>query len=240
MSNYWKQKAVEAGHTAHLISAELVSSIRQNQKTDKNDALAIVQASLLPDISFIKEKMRQRALGWPLFNTRPGKGKTWLNRKVREEQFVAKPTDNRSHGSGSSGLQTNSRHQERPLDTRAGRTPRQKGYGSRFGQQNSEDGIFYAHSRYWIQGGASSRLKSVPTMEMHKRRLKVSVLTQFNAKSLELVKKIWKHVPCKYQRAWVRYSIESSYISTHLFLNLSHFCCWHRGRWYGCLHLLRT
>jgi len=55
-SNYWKQKAVEAGHTAHLISAELVSSIRQNQKTDKNDALAIVQASLLPDIEFIKGK----------------------------------------------------------------------------------------------------------------------------------------------------------------------------------------
>jgi transposase len=55
-SNYWKQKAVEAGHAAHLISAELVSTIRQNQKTDKNDALAIVQASLLPDISFIKGK----------------------------------------------------------------------------------------------------------------------------------------------------------------------------------------
>ncbi len=55
-SNYWKQKAVQAGHAAHLISADLVSKIRQNQKTDKNDALAIVQASLLPDISFIKGK----------------------------------------------------------------------------------------------------------------------------------------------------------------------------------------
>ena len=55
-SNYWKQKAAEAGHAAHLISADLVSKIRQNQKTDKNDALAIVQASLLPDISFIKGK----------------------------------------------------------------------------------------------------------------------------------------------------------------------------------------
>ncbi len=55
-SNYWKQKAIEAGHAAHLISAELVSTVRQNQKTDKNDALAIVQASLLPDISFIKGK----------------------------------------------------------------------------------------------------------------------------------------------------------------------------------------
>jgi len=55
-SNYWKQKAVQAGHSASLISAKLVSNIRQNQKTDKNDALAIVQAALLPDISFIKGK----------------------------------------------------------------------------------------------------------------------------------------------------------------------------------------
>jgi len=34
-SNYWKQKAIEAGHEAHLISAKLVSTVRQNQKTDK-------------------------------------------------------------------------------------------------------------------------------------------------------------------------------------------------------------
>jgi len=55
-SNYWKQRAIEARHDAHLISAKLVSSIRQNQKTDKNDALAIVQASQLADIQFIKGK----------------------------------------------------------------------------------------------------------------------------------------------------------------------------------------
>jgi len=55
-SNYWKQKALEAGHSAHLISAKLVSTVRQNQKTDKNDALAIVQASFLPDINLIKGK----------------------------------------------------------------------------------------------------------------------------------------------------------------------------------------
>lgn len=29
-SNYWKQRALEFGHTAHLISAKLVASIRQN------------------------------------------------------------------------------------------------------------------------------------------------------------------------------------------------------------------
>jgi len=55
-SNYWKQKAIEAGHEAHLISAKLVSTVRQNQKTDKNDALAIVQAAQLPEIRFIKGK----------------------------------------------------------------------------------------------------------------------------------------------------------------------------------------
>ncbi|MFT7214021.1 MAG: hypothetical protein ACI9XK_004286 [Granulosicoccus sp.] len=43
-----------------------------------------------------------------------GRGKTWLNWKICEEQFVAKPTDYLSHGSRGSGLQTNSCHQERP------------------------------------------------------------------------------------------------------------------------------
>lgn len=55
-SNYWKQKATEAGHKAQLISAKLVATVRQNQKTDKNDALAIVQASQLPEVQFIKGK----------------------------------------------------------------------------------------------------------------------------------------------------------------------------------------
>ncbi len=56
MSNYWKQKALEAGHQCDLISAKLVSTVRQNQKTDKNDALAIVQAAMLPDVNFIQGK----------------------------------------------------------------------------------------------------------------------------------------------------------------------------------------
>lgn len=55
-SNYWKQKAFSFGHDARLISAKLVSAIRQQQKTDKNDALAIVQAALLPDVAFITGK----------------------------------------------------------------------------------------------------------------------------------------------------------------------------------------
>jgi len=55
-SNYWKQKAIEAGHDARLISAKLVSVVRQNQKTDKNDALAIVQATFMPDVTYIGGK----------------------------------------------------------------------------------------------------------------------------------------------------------------------------------------
>lgn len=55
-SNYWKQKAISAGHKAELISAKLVATVRQNQKTDKNDALAIIQAAQLPEIKFIKGK----------------------------------------------------------------------------------------------------------------------------------------------------------------------------------------
>jgi len=55
-SNYWKQKAIYLGHDARLISAKLVSAVRQNQKTDSNDALGIVQAALLPDITFISGK----------------------------------------------------------------------------------------------------------------------------------------------------------------------------------------
>ncbi len=55
-SNYWKQRALVCGHDAKLISAKLVAHIRQNQKTDKNDALAIVQASQLTDIRFIRGK----------------------------------------------------------------------------------------------------------------------------------------------------------------------------------------
>lgn len=55
-SNYWVQFCRSIGHDAKLISTRLVMAVRQNQKTDKNDALAIVQASLLPDIHFVASK----------------------------------------------------------------------------------------------------------------------------------------------------------------------------------------
>ena len=55
-SNFWKQKAISLGHDARLISEKLVAAVRQNQKTDRNDALAIIQATLLPDVTFISGK----------------------------------------------------------------------------------------------------------------------------------------------------------------------------------------
>ena len=55
-SNYWKQKAISYGHDARLISAQLVSTVRQNQKNNKNDSLAVVQAALLPSVTFIAGK----------------------------------------------------------------------------------------------------------------------------------------------------------------------------------------
>lgn len=57
-SNYWKQVATSCGHDARLISAKLVANVRQNQKTDKNDALAVVQAAQLIDVKFINGKSK--------------------------------------------------------------------------------------------------------------------------------------------------------------------------------------
>ena len=59
-SNYWKRLVSQFGHEARLINPQLVSRIRQHQKTDKNDALAIIQSSLLPSINFIGGKTLQQ------------------------------------------------------------------------------------------------------------------------------------------------------------------------------------
>lgn len=60
LTNYWKQQALKHGHDARLVSARLVAMIRQNQKTDKNDALAVAQASQLVDVNFINGKTFQQ------------------------------------------------------------------------------------------------------------------------------------------------------------------------------------
>lgn len=55
-SNYWHQVAIALGHDARLICPKFVASIRQGQKTDANDALAIIQGSLLPEVRFVSGK----------------------------------------------------------------------------------------------------------------------------------------------------------------------------------------
>lgn len=55
-ANYWQLLAHSYGHDSRQISAKLVANIRQNQKTDKNDALAVAQASSLPDVKFVSGK----------------------------------------------------------------------------------------------------------------------------------------------------------------------------------------
>ncbi len=55
-SNYWKQRALKYGHSAQLISARLVATVRQNPKSAQNDALAIVQAAFLPEVNFVSGK----------------------------------------------------------------------------------------------------------------------------------------------------------------------------------------
>jgi len=84
-SNYWKQKAIEAGHKAKLISAKLVATVRQNQKTDKNDALAIVQAAQLPEVNFINGKSVQQQQLQSLLRLRElaVKQKTALNNQLK-------------------------------------------------------------------------------------------------------------------------------------------------------------
>jgi transposase len=84
-SNYWKQKATEAGHKACLISAKLVATVRQNQKTDKNDALAIVQAAQLPEINFIKGKSAEQQQLQSMLRLRElaVKQKTALNNQLK-------------------------------------------------------------------------------------------------------------------------------------------------------------
>ena len=84
-SNYWVQKAREHGHEAHLVSAVLVKAIRQNQKTDKNDAVAIVQAALLPETRFIKGKTVQQQQLQSVLKLRElsSKQKTALSNQIR-------------------------------------------------------------------------------------------------------------------------------------------------------------
>jgi transposase len=56
-SNYWRQRAIEAGHDARLISAKLVSTVRQNQKTDKTMPWRLFRLRCYPMSPSYQEKV---------------------------------------------------------------------------------------------------------------------------------------------------------------------------------------
>ncbi|GAD91262.1 hypothetical protein VHA01S_080_00020 [Vibrio halioticoli NBRC 102217] len=84
-SNYWNQLATDFGHQSRLISSRLVSAIRQNQKTDKSDTLAIIQASQLPDIKFAsgKTNSQQQAQSMLKLREQAIKQKTALKNQLK-------------------------------------------------------------------------------------------------------------------------------------------------------------
>jgi len=55
-SHYWGRKLTELGHTVKLIPAQHVTPFVRGNKNDRNDALAIVEASQRPYIRFVPVK----------------------------------------------------------------------------------------------------------------------------------------------------------------------------------------
>lgn len=55
-SHFWGRKGMEFGHTMQLIPAQHVTPFVRGNKNDNNDALAIYEASLRPNIKFVPIK----------------------------------------------------------------------------------------------------------------------------------------------------------------------------------------
>ncbi|WP_181870795.1 IS110 family transposase [Vreelandella rituensis] len=55
-SHYWARQIKALGHAVGLISPQFVTPFRKGHKTDANDALAIVEAGLRPDMRFVPTK----------------------------------------------------------------------------------------------------------------------------------------------------------------------------------------
>jgi len=49
-AHYWARKAEQHGHTARILPAKFVAPFRQGHKTDSNDALAVAEAAVRPNI----------------------------------------------------------------------------------------------------------------------------------------------------------------------------------------------
>jgi len=55
-SNYWAREFEKLGHTVLLIPAQHVKPFTRGNKTDANDAIAIIEASQRPDLTFVPIK----------------------------------------------------------------------------------------------------------------------------------------------------------------------------------------
>lgn len=59
-AHYWGRTLETMGHTVHLIPAQHVTPFVRGSKNDKNDALAIYEASLRPNIRFVPIKTEEQ------------------------------------------------------------------------------------------------------------------------------------------------------------------------------------
>ncbi len=59
-SNYWARTFINMGHTVQLVPAQHVKPFVKGNKNDRNDALAICEASLRPDIKFATIKSHEQ------------------------------------------------------------------------------------------------------------------------------------------------------------------------------------
>lgn len=55
-ANYWARQFSQYGHEVKQISPQYVAPFRMGSKNDKNDAIAIVEASSRPGMRYVPEK----------------------------------------------------------------------------------------------------------------------------------------------------------------------------------------
>ena len=83
-SHYWGRELTQLGHTVRLIPAQHVTPFVRGNKNDRNDALAIVEASQRPNIRFvpIKTQAQQEVMALHRIRERLIKNKTALTNQA--------------------------------------------------------------------------------------------------------------------------------------------------------------
>ena len=83
-SHYWGRELTQLGHTVCLIPAQHVTPFVRGNKNDRNDALAIVEASQRPNIRFvpIKSEAQQEVMALHRIRERLIKNKTALTNQA--------------------------------------------------------------------------------------------------------------------------------------------------------------